>query len=366
MIRSQVLIDKLVADLHFHNYLSVRESDNIFTSKSTRRDNLASLLGAAGLNLNPDTDFYHGGLVVRDETVTYVNKFIDDVFIDWFINSYDFKPIILPKGFNYTCSTPNGIVQVNDAISLDIKNTYDRCTFVNTMRRLLNGGGSSLSSVFPKNGFINHFYTVEELYGPHCVSYTLKSQLCFDKEFDEFLTAFYNGKRNASLPQIRGMEIKKYIEFIYERRFDHTVPFLMVLDNFRKGFYQIKDNHHFGDYSVLEVLFIYSLLINKFNLDEEAFLLSLCHCLEPDFSSSVLDGFIEFEKIHRDYSELEPLINQNDLYLRFASHYSSKAFTFKRLNEATDLIYLFNKPAVIFPREGNTLPLPFSNNLQNK
>lgn len=357
MIRNQELIDKLTADLHFHNFLSVHESDNIFSQHSTRRESLVSFLSDLGLTLDPDKDFYHGGQVMRDETISYIYNYLDDVFIDWFIRTYDIKSIIFPKGFSYQKITPEGIVYTNDCIILNIRDIYDRCTFVDNIWRMFKTNMNVFLSLFPKNGFLNHFYITEARFGLHSFCHILKNDIHFDTEWNTFVSHSWQGKSPNT--QYRGREIMKYIGFINENHFEHTIPFLFRLDEFRNGFQQLKDNHLFGDYTILDILFLYSLLINKFQLNEEAFLLSLCHCLEPDFKSIILDDFIKFEETHTTAHGLEAQIQQNDLYLRFAAHTNSKAFSFGRLNDANDIVMLFKKEPIIFPKIGNTLPLPY-------
>lgn len=69
MIRDSKLIDKLIADLHFHNYLFVVEGDNIFTDKDENIETMQAIIKSLGLDckLNAHTDFYHGGNVLIKE-----------------------------------------------------------------------------------------------------------------------------------------------------------------------------------------------------------------------------------------------------------------------------------------------------------
>ena len=61
---------------------------------------------------------------------------------------------------------------------------------------------------------------------------------------------------------------------------------------------------------------------------------------------------------------IEPYINIKDLYLRFASHTKSKAYTFKPINDVLCQACLFDKPSVKLVRHSNTMPLPyFYNNI---
>lgn len=55
MIRSQELIDKLVADLHFHNYLFVNEGDNIFTD---RNETISNVKNSRAFKFTPHDRIY--------------------------------------------------------------------------------------------------------------------------------------------------------------------------------------------------------------------------------------------------------------------------------------------------------------------
>lgn len=78
MIRDSALIDKLIADLHFHNFLNVVEGDNFFTSVDHTIENLQSVLNAIGLDnkLNAHKDFYHGGNVQTTEKSDYIKHIL--------------------------------------------------------------------------------------------------------------------------------------------------------------------------------------------------------------------------------------------------------------------------------------------------
>ena len=74
MIRSEELIDGLVAYLHFHNYLQVT-SDILFVK--------------GPLNV-----------VANYSKKEHIQEYIDDMFIDLFFRTHNFKPIDIPKDWH--------------------------------------------------------------------------------------------------------------------------------------------------------------------------------------------------------------------------------------------------------------------------
>ena len=58
-------------------------------------------------------------------------------------------------------------------------------------------------------------------------------------------------------------------------------------------------------------------------------------------------------------SRIEVYINSKDMYLRFASHTKSKAYTFKPINDVMCQVDLFGKPSVKLISHSNTMPLPY-------
>ncbi|WP_346699881.1 hypothetical protein [Barnesiella sp. An22] len=118
MIRSSELVDKLVADLHFHKFFYVNEGDNMFTDRNEFLSQAESFISSMGLEkeINVHTDFFHGGSVINDSKINYIYQYIDDVFLDYFFRTYDFKEIIFPKGFCYEQITPKGIVHPDSDI----------------------------------------------------------------------------------------------------------------------------------------------------------------------------------------------------------------------------------------------------------
>lgn len=366
MIRDSKLIDKLIADLHFHNYLFVEEGDNIFSERDENIETTQSIIKALGLDDRPNahTDFYHGGNVLTKEKSDYLNSFIDDVFIDFFFRTYDFKEIIFPRGLCYEQITSDGVIHPQEDISLNLKNPFDRCTFANNIFCLF-GIDKDLLKLFPKNKYFNSFYIDWKVFGLHSwCGVLINDKPIYSKLLDSFLSRFYPG---LSLQRscYRGETIKEFVKFLYavnSCEYYNSVldSYLFSLYQFEEGFRKIKDSNIFGDYKLKDLLLIYSLLINKFLLDENSFLLTLCHCYKTELlDNKILNDFIRFEETHLSSKSIEPFIKSKDMYLRFASHTKSRAYSFEQINEVLARVSLFNKYSVKLLRHSNTMPLPY-------
>ena len=124
MIRSKDLTDKLIADLHFHNYLNVNVGDDFFTNVNRGIDQTKYILADIGLadKIDAETDFFHGGNVLTAENTDYINTYLDDVFIDYFFRTFKFKEIVFPKGLCYEQITPDGIIHPQEDITLNLNN----------------------------------------------------------------------------------------------------------------------------------------------------------------------------------------------------------------------------------------------------
>lgn len=372
MIRDEELMDKLVADLHFHNYMGVNVGDNIFTDRNEGIEMIQDYIDNLGLGnrLNANVDFYHGGKVIGPSKQNHIEEYIDDVYIDYFFRSYDFDPIIFPKGFCYQRITANGIKHPTEDVSLNLGDQYDRCTFCNNMFRLF-FVDKALLELFPNNKFIKQFYAKQEVYGVHAGSYVLSNEIPYEKEWNSYLDEYYYPK-GVIAPQFRAREIIKYIDYLRQRGSSNLYEgmpdsYMMKVSNFDRGFLNIKDCHIFGSYSIEDLFFIYGLLVDKFYLDGESFTLCVCHL--SSYSQNVnllLKAFEEFENRVNDYKMIEPFIKSKDLYLRFTSPNKSKAVKFEPKNDVTKTVRFFEGEAVDLVFYGNTLPLPYLyNDLNN-
>lgn len=366
MIRDSKLVDKLIADLHFHNYLFVVEGDNIFSDRDESIEKVQSLIKMFDLDdkLNAHTDFYHGGNVLTKERTDYIYKFIDDVFIDLFFRTYTFKEIIFPKGLCYERITCDGIQYPNEEVSLNLNNLYDRCTFANNIFRLF-GIDKDLSKLFPENKYFRSFFINKKIFGLHSwCGVLINDKPIYSVPLDNFLSRYYPGY-SLQRSCCRGKTIKEFVNFLcadnnceyYSRVSD---SYLFSLHKFEDGFRKIKDSNICGEYKLKDLLLIYSLLIDKFLLEEDSFLLNLCHCYKTEIlDNKILNDFIHFEETHLSSKSIEPFINSKDMYLRFASHTKSKAFSFEQINEVLSRVSLFDKHSVNLLRHSNTMPLPY-------
>ncbi len=371
MIRDSALIDKLIADLHFHNFLHVVEGDNIFTNVDLTIENLQSVINAIGLDnkLDARKDFYHGGNVQTTEKSDYINTYIDDVFIDYFFRTYKFKEIVFPKGLCNEQVTPEGIIHPKEDISLNLNNLYDRCTFANNIFRLF-GTDSILKNHFPNNKFIDFLSINYRTFGLHnCCGVLINDEPISKKHLDRFVNKYYP-RHSLERTNRRGQTIKEFVKFVDKRyyvNFFSTFPkeLWSSLQDLENGLSQIRNKKIFGQYTIEEILLIYALLTDKFLLNEDSFLLTLCFCIKSKLlENSILNDFIYFENNNMSSKSIEPYINNKDLYLRFASHTKSKAYTFKPINDVLCQVCLFGKPSVKLVRHSNTMPLPyFYNNI---
>ena len=114
MIRSEELVDELVATLHFHNYLQM-ESSNIF--------------GGGPLNV-----------VTNDHRKESIQNYIDDLVIDLFFRTHNFKPIIIPKDLKIQRITKDGIINTDGDFELSLNSPYDRYTFLDCLSACMIGG----------------------------------------------------------------------------------------------------------------------------------------------------------------------------------------------------------------------------------
>lgn len=366
MIRDSKLIDKLIADLHFHNYLFVVEGDNIFIDRDEHIETVQSIIQSLGLDdrLNAHIDFYHGGKVLTKEKTDYLNSFIDDVFIDFFFRTYEFKEIIFPKGLCYEQITSEGVNHPQEDISLNLKNPYDRCTFANNIFRLF-GIDKDLSRIFHDNRYFHSFYINRKTFGLHSwCGVLINDKPIYGVPLSSFLSKYYP-RLSLQRSSYRGKTIKEFVKYLYtdnNYRYYNSVSdsYLCSLNKFEDGFRKIKDSNIFGEYKLKDLLLIYSLLINKFLLDEDSFLLTLCHCYKTDLlDNKILNDFIHFEETHLSSKSIEPFIKSKDMYLRFASHTKSKAFYFEPINDVLASVMMFGSYSTDLIRHSNTMPLPY-------
>ncbi len=368
MIRSQELVDKLVADLHFHHYMDVYEGDFWGQGNNRRCSPLYDIVSSWGID--PDTSFYHGGTVINDKKINYLYEYIDDVYIDYFFRTYHFKKIIFPKDFCATQITPNGVITPSGDICLNLQNIYDRCTFVNTMATLFTRGGILLTDIFPKKKFLQNYSFYEKVFGQHGLCLQISSEIPFEEEFNAYLEKYHPGKAEID-PQFRMDEVIRYFNFAKDTFYQdlmrwYTPIYAQLSHNFLMDYKFLKDSHMFGDYSIEDLFLIYSLLVDKCQLNEDSLLPSLLFCID-DIEKTILMDFHDFECSNTNYHILDASIQSEDMYLRFTSRKEgqSNAFTFTTISGAIESIQLFDRPPVRSIYRGNTMPLPYLYNHLN-
>lgn len=362
MIRSEELIDKLVADLHFHNYLFVNEGDNVLTDRSQHISNIENVLESLGLDdkINAHTDIFHGGNMAAQRTIDHINNYIDDVYIDYFFRTYKFHPIKMPKGFCYEQITSKGIIHPNKdtEVILNLNDIYDRCTFVGVIYRLFGLRESKLLELFPNNHFINGL----QLKCTKC-NIIIENEYPYGNELQLYIEKNY--KLNSKFkPTFRANEIVMFNQFYKKHKYDFDYDGLtqVWIRNYCQktmDYIRIKDNHIFGEYCIEDILMLYVLLIDKFVLSEEKLTTFLSAHLDIESNNSILNEFRKFENSHTDYKDIEQFIQSKDLYLRFTSRERSRAFKFERKDDLFESIQLFEQNPILSLVYNNPLVLPY-------
>lgn len=368
MIRSTELIDKLVADLHFHHYLFVNEGDDVFSDHSEHISRIENMLASLGLDevLNPHTDFFHGGNVVTQRGIDHIYDYIDDVYIDYFFRTYHFHSIIVPKGFCDEQVTPIGLTHPDETseVVLDLSNIYDRCTFVGLVLRLFGQPDSKLRELYQNNSFIKGFRLA---YRKSC--YVIENEYPYGDELQLYIEKHY-GERSKFKPALRAEEVVSYNQFYkkYKYRFDYQCLTEYWANNYYRkidDYILIKDQHLFGEYSIEDMLILYSLLINQLVLREKSLITFLSPHLDVHRDGSIFNEFRRFENNHNDYKEIEPFIHSKDLYLRFTSRERSRAFKFEIIDNLFESIQLFQQLPIKSLIYNNPIQLPYLYNSLN-
>lgn len=335
MIRSDKLIDKLVADLHFHHYLEII-GDDLY-----------------GENRN---------VVVSNSKKEVIENYIDDVFIDFFFRTQNFSPLVIPRKFLENGEENNQ--GYNSEIILQLNKHHDRCVFVKYMSRIFTVN-SLLAKEYADNYFVKSFLHLSRNYGPFWKVVVLMPNTPLWYEYDAYLSSLYGYRQSQSKPQFRAKEIEAFNKFYQGNwgsfNYNGLTAYGLLLMERRYGDYQkIKDSHLFGEYTLEDVLLLYALLVDKFVLTDNNITGFLAKFLSTN--NMVLKMFAEFETANQDARLIESYICQRDLYLRFISPVKSKAVTYKIFgggaNQRVELQF-FNQDVVISECNGNTLPLPF-------
>lgn len=346
MIRSEKLLNKLVADLHSHKYLELN-GDNIMNS-----------------NLN---------VVVTNSKKQVILDYIDDVFIDYFFRTHSFKPIIIPKGFIEKRYTKNGKVMVDSELSLCLNDIYDRYTFIEFIYLNFCLHSGLMDQMFPQNTFLQNLYVDERRHGATSVCnqiVTSDMMRYFSNMFiesddyktfkviDRHMQKDFGLYASASLL----MKFNKYHnENWYKYKFEGFSNIgVHIISNIHRDFKKMKDSHLFGDYTIEEILLIYSLLVEKFKFEEDNISTFVPMFVDSEsLNNNIVSQFNKFESTNIDCKIIEPYIFINDLYLRLTSFDKSKAFTFKVIDDMFLEIKHFREAPITSVYSNNSLPLPY-------
>ena len=339
MIRSEELIDGLVASLHFHNYLQV--TSDVFFVKGP-------------LNV-----------VANDKKKEHIQEYIDDVFIDFFFRTHKFKPIDIPKDWHIRKYSEKGINEVTGGFTLNLNNPYDRYTFIDCISMGVMNNFSQLKKMFPDNKFISDIIVLSRDYGPFWESLNFEFRSPHFNAFQEYLTYQFDMMHSKYKPIFRAQDIlnysKLYKEELHKYCFDGytSSEFLRIMKR-DIGFKKIRSNHVFGEYALEDIFMIYCLLVDKLKMDEYGFLstLALYASDNPD-EDSFIKEFRRFEFEHCDAECIKPYIRERDLFLRFTEENKSKAVKCNFDGHGYGEIQFFEEKPVSTVCMNNSLPLPY-------
>lgn len=337
MIRSEELLDKLIADLHFHKYLEMTSDDMM----NQRRN-----------------------VVATKDKIDIVQRYIDDVFIDYFFRSQTFKPIIVPKTFYAKRYTKEGLVRVDSDIVLNLNDIYDRYTFVHIVNILFSRSRPDVNGINRNNLFFNGFLLVNKIFAPYCRCPTPILQLPYTHSFDQYLDFKYGKSHSLFAPVFKAQAVKEYGLYYQDNWLNFSMGTtnysMQVLHNRFKDYIKIKYLHTFGEYTLEDILFLYTILVEKMELHEDNLLsyISL-YCESFHSPDNIVNRFDSFEKSHINHCEIEPFILIEDLYLRFTNVKKSKAFKFNPINFEVISIKHFQGKEIKTILSDNTLPLPY-------
>jgi len=352
MIRSEELLNKLVADLHFHNYIGFTGDDIMASNRN---------------------------VAVTNKKRQIIFDYIDDVYIDYFFRTHSFKPINIPKGFIEKRYTKNGKVKVNSQCSLCLNDIYDRYTFVEFI--FLNFGlhYDHMDELFPQNTFLQNLSVDVRRHGAasECnrivtsdlIRYIYNRFLTSDdyktfKVIDKHMQKDFGLSASASLlMKFNKHHNKNWYKYEFEGFSDIGVN---IISNIHRDFIKIKDSHLFGDYTIEEILLIYALLVEKFKFEEDNISTFVPMFVDSEsIQSNIIGQFNKFESTKIDYKILEPYIFMNDLYLRFTSPTKSKSFTINPIDDMFVEIKLFERETIKSIYTNNPIPLPYLHNHLN-
>lgn len=349
MIISDEFMDMLIAELHLHNYIKMQSS---------------SIFGNGPMNV-----------VANDSQRKHIQRYIDDLFIESFLRNYQFKPVLFPKSVCKKRFTIDGLKKNEEDIILNLNNPYDRYTFVDSLSKFLHESAQK-NSDFSNNAFICDLSIDEKNYGPIWSAFGLNFRDFCGEELETYLNNNYGYQHSKYKPKYRGEAIIHYSQqflsnpygnHYYEQFYVDSYP-LRRIDERHRDFCKIKDSNIFGEYKFLDILLIFCLLVDKFEIKHDSLLEFVgLYAYDHYSKDSFLYGFVNFEDHNTDFNSLLPLAMKEDVFLRFSSVKESKTVTFESINDVVAQVRFFNNRPVTSICWANTLPLPYlySENIPN-
>ncbi len=368
MVRDERLMDRLLADLNFHNFIGAEQNKDHRYDISESDD-----LGTIFRKLHESaamSSFFFDNTHVRftEKHKKRVQQYIDDVTIDYFFRTNRFLPIVFSKKECPKRILESGCVETSGDVVLDLCNVYDRCTFVETISRLIEYE-KEIGGCY-ENPFCHNVYPRKVRYGAvgFAITFELDQHFLFGEMFDAYLDFLYGYQHSKFNPRNRAQSIFLFADFYKEHNYDYLERYsslstfvLRQKQRFINGFMSIRNAHVWGDYTFEEILWIYVLLVEKLELHYESISTVLAQFGDMETQgASVLEKFFKFEVLFTDIGIIEPYIKMDDLYLRFTSREKgSKAFKFYPFDNRITEIQKFNESTIRTADWYNTLPLPY-------
>lgn len=305
---------------------------------------------------------YNNDELISSSQLNRVYQYLDDILIEAFFSTNKFAPIIIPSNILSNRQSPEGYIEQNSDLVLDLSNRFDRYTFVEAICLLCIHGASPYNNINlskEEQRFLSELSCGSKLYCAYGRSYLINAGFCPNPFIDSFREYY----KMIDFGESKAAELCCFRDFVLKQNgYNFNMYYYEHVDYY---YSKIKNLKLFGNYTWQEVLSIYSILVEKLKLAEDSIstLISLHIPKETDFNSQILAKFHKFEMNYSSFFNVRSYINYNDLFLRFVNAERSRAFQFKPLPKKNFIsIQLFDNPSIEDVDFYNTLPLPYYNN----